>query len=159
MKIERVARKEPKEHKTIDRMMPINFDKLGSSEDPCFGKHYDMKAKECKKCGDCEICAIVSSQKNLLSQVTEQETKNHFKDTDEAEFVDGQNKELLKYMLAKTKKLPGKWLMVSRVVDKFFKPFNLPDTVTDRTYLTQRVIMVIENEPKLKLSKLKTKYK
>lgn len=44
-------------------LTPINILDFGDLEkDPCFGKHYDLRAIECQSCGDFEFCAIVYAQ-------------------------------------------------------------------------------------------------
>ena len=41
-----------------DILEPMDISKLGTNGDPCFGKHYDLSTKECKMCGDSELCCI-----------------------------------------------------------------------------------------------------
>lgn len=41
-----------------DILEPMDISKLGTNGDPCFGKHYDLLTKECKMCGDSELCCI-----------------------------------------------------------------------------------------------------
>lgn len=41
---------------------PITVADLGSDRDPCFGKLYDLTTKECKMCGDSEICCAIFAQ-------------------------------------------------------------------------------------------------
>lgn len=60
-------RKPHDETMSVDLSKPFDYKMLGTADDPCFGKHFDEKAPECKACGDREICAVVMSQKlNLL---------------------------------------------------------------------------------------------
>jgi hypothetical protein len=158
MKIIREPRKEPKEHKIIDRMKPINFKDLGGENDPCFGKHYDLKAKECKKCGDCEICAIVSGQKNFLSQIEKQEAKNEFKDLGEAKLIEKQNEIIKLKLKSKVKKFPDKWFKIEKIIPMFIKAFNLLPK-EDYQYVKQRIIRVAENTKGIKLNKDLTKYR
>lgn len=47
---------------TIDYFKPLNITDFGTEKDPCFGKLYDVKADECGRCGDSEICLIVMGQ-------------------------------------------------------------------------------------------------
>lgn len=158
MKIERVARKEPKEHKKIDRMQPINFKELGGTNDPCFGKHYDLKAKECKKCGDCEICAIVSGQKNFIKQIAKQEDENEFKDLGEAELIADQNKEIAKKLKSKVKANPDKWCKIEKIIPIFVKQFNLLPK-EDYQYVKQRIIKTAQETKGIKVNKDLTKYR
>lgn len=67
--------------KNLDLTKPLDlpFDKLGSDDDPCFGKHNDPTAPECGRCGDSEICAIVQSQKAHLTR-KKIESESEFKD-------------------------------------------------------------------------------
>ena len=156
--MKRVPRKEPKEHKQIDRMEPIiNFENLGGENDPCFGKHYDLKAKECKKCGDCEICAIVSSQKGLMKQIGKQEAENSFKDLDEAKLIKEQNLQIEDLIKRKVKKNPDKWLTIEKMVPVFVKAFNLLPK-TDEEYVRQRIIKTAQDIKGIKVNKKLTKY-
>jgi hypothetical protein len=62
-----------------NKLEPFDFSKIGTTEDPCFGKHYDAKAPECTRCGDSELCIIALSQ-NAHVQRDKLEQKNTFKD-------------------------------------------------------------------------------
>jgi hypothetical protein len=68
----------------IDLLKPINVFELGGKEDPCFGKHHDLKAPECMECGDSEFCAIVKAQ-NLHQERATIESSQRFKDVEEAQ--------------------------------------------------------------------------
>jgi len=68
----------------MDLLKPIDVLTLGGEEDPCFGKHHDLLAPECKECGDAEFCAIVKSQ-GLHKERINLETKQRFKDIEEAD--------------------------------------------------------------------------
>lgn len=66
---------------TMDIMKPLSIEDIGTNGDPCFGKSYDLSTKECKLCGDSELCAIVFAQNmNTTREVIEKE--KHFKDMD-----------------------------------------------------------------------------
>lgn len=82
--MKRKSRSKVVKDKTINMMEPLQFDKLGSADDPCFGKLHDYKADECKVCGDAEICSIVCSQK-LHAKRKLIEEKQDFKDTQNLE--------------------------------------------------------------------------
>lgn len=41
-----------------DILKPIDISQIGSNGDPCFGKEYNLSTKECKMCGDSELCCI-----------------------------------------------------------------------------------------------------
>jgi hypothetical protein len=75
----RKSRNKLAKDKSIDVMVPLQFDKLGTQDDPCFGKLHDPKADECGSCGDSELCAIAQSQK-LHFKRKEIEDKQDFKD-------------------------------------------------------------------------------
>ena len=68
----------------VDLLKPIDILSLGSEDDPCFGKLHDLKAPECKNCGDSEFCAIVKAQ-GLHKERLVIETEQRFKDIEEAE--------------------------------------------------------------------------
>lgn len=64
-----------------DILTPIDISQLGTNGDPCFGIGYDLSTKECKLCGDSELCAFKMSQ-NLNITRRELEKKNEYKDLD-----------------------------------------------------------------------------
>ena len=64
-----------------DILTPLDISQLGSNGDPCFGIGYDLSTKECKLCGDSELCAFKMSQ-NLNITRKELEQKNQYKDLD-----------------------------------------------------------------------------
>lgn len=77
--MKRKSRNKLVKKESVNMMEPLQFDKLGSAEDPCFGKLHDYGADECKVCGDAEICSIVCSQK-LHAKRKLIEEKQDFKD-------------------------------------------------------------------------------
>lgn len=46
----------------IALLKPLNLSDFTEENDPCFGKHHDLKTSECARCGDAEICSIITSQ-------------------------------------------------------------------------------------------------
>lgn len=68
----------------LDLLVPLDILSLGSDDDPCFGKHHDLLAPECKECGDSEFCTIVKAQ-GLHQERLEIEAKQSFKDIEDAE--------------------------------------------------------------------------
>lgn len=70
-----------------DPLEPIDITTLGSNGDPCFGKGYDLSTKECKICGDAELCAFKMSQELNITR-KELDNKKHFKDLDILEDVE-----------------------------------------------------------------------
>lgn len=69
----------------IDFLKPIGIDKIGSSDDPCFGKLYDLSTEECKRCGDSELCAVVFSQHKARNTRDKLESENRYKDLELSE--------------------------------------------------------------------------
>lgn len=68
----------------IDLSKPLDLSKFGTSDDPCFGKLHDLTAPECKRCGDADICAIVTLQNQ--HKVRQLESNNtRFKDVEEGQ--------------------------------------------------------------------------
>ena len=47
-----------------DILTPLDVSQLGTNGDPCFGIGYDLSTKECKLCGDSELCAFKMKQNN-----------------------------------------------------------------------------------------------
>lgn len=85
-KIKRKPRNKMSE-KNIDLLQPITpmtFEKLGTADDPCFGKHLDPRTPECARCGDSEFCAIMMQQNNAIKRA-KVESEGHFKDTEESD--------------------------------------------------------------------------
>lgn len=76
-----------KQQKQLDLLYPIDITKLGSQEDPCFGKHFLPSCSECQRCGDAELCQIVISQK-LHTKRGKIEKEGKFKDMEEKEIYD-----------------------------------------------------------------------
>lgn len=70
-----------------DPLVPIDVTTLGSNTD-CFGQAYDLSTKECKLCGDSELCCIKMAQTMNISR-KKLEEKNHYKDLDILEDVNG----------------------------------------------------------------------
>lgn len=81
--VEREDRFTP-EYQNLNVMKPIDVTALGTSEDPCFGKHYDLTTDECQRCGDHEFCALKMGQ-TLNGQRNKIESKNDFLDILETE--------------------------------------------------------------------------
>lgn len=140
----------------IDIMKPLLFTDLGTDNDPCFGKHYSIAAAECKRCGDADVCAILC-QEGMHKEYKEQEAKNRFKDVEEGQFIDKQNKKLEKLLINRAKKKPDTWLSLSKLVPKVIEKFNL--TEKDKLQVLQRLIKAGENADNIVLNKSLTKYR
>jgi hypothetical protein len=71
-----------KEKEFKNPLKPFDFSKIGTENDPCFGKHYDVKTPECQACGDSELCLVAMSQ-NLAVKRKNLEGKSTFKDIEQ----------------------------------------------------------------------------
>lgn len=109
-----------------DPLEPFDISKLGSNEDPCFGSKYDLTTKECKLCGDSELCAFKMSQ-NLNITRKQLEEKNHYKDLDILEDTDAIKKFMRKLKRAGEdrksiiKKTSEKYEVPSKDLRKLFR--------------------------------------
>lgn len=105
----------------MDFMKPIlitDINILGGPDDPCFGKLYSLDASECNRCGDNEICAIVTAQLNH-SRRSKLEAKGNFKDLEE---VDYEVERFLKNLVI-TNNLTRAKILAEKVIKKFqYKP-------------------------------------
>lgn len=60
-------------------LKPVDIDSIGSSDDPCFGKAYDLSAQECRSCGDSELCCIKFAE--MMGKTRKElEEENQYKD-------------------------------------------------------------------------------
>lgn len=66
----------------VDLLKPLNVFDLGGKRDPCFGKLNDPTHPVCRRCGDCEVCAVVQGQKGHAKRDEINENSN-FKDIEE----------------------------------------------------------------------------
>ena len=58
---------------------PVDIKSIGSNNDPCFGKEYNLSTKECKMCGDSELCCIKFAE--LMGKTRKKlESETQFKD-------------------------------------------------------------------------------
>lgn len=103
-----------------DPLVPIDITTLGTNGDPCFGKGYDLTTKECKLCGDSELCAFKMSQELRITR-KELEEKNKYKDLDVLEDTDA----IKKYMRNLKRKGIEKKEIISKAVDKFEVPRDI----------------------------------
>ena len=103
--------------KNQDPLEPINIAELGSSGDPCFGIGYDLSTKECKLCGDSELCAFKMSQ-NMNITRKELEQKNQYKDLDVLEDTVG----IKKYIRGLIRKGKERKEVITKTVEKFEVP-------------------------------------
>ena len=97
-----------------DILTPLDISQLGSNGDPCFGIGYDLSTKECKLCGDSELCAFKMSQ-NLNITRKELEQKNQYKDLDVLEDTVG----IKKFIRSLIRKGIDRKEIISKTVEKF----------------------------------------
>lgn len=110
-----MAKKKKKEE--LDLFKPIDLTKIGTPDDPCFGKEYDPRDTDCRNCGDIELCAIAQMQNNKLHR-DELAMTNEFKDLDEAKFLDGKDEEKAKRLIKKYKEKEYKKPKIKRLLQK-----------------------------------------
>lgn len=101
-----------------DPLDQIDLSSIGDPDtDPCFGKGYDLSTKECKQCGDSELCALKMAQK-LGKTRKELEDKYHYKDLDVLEDVEG----IKKFMRKLKRKGESRRDIVKKASEKFEVP-------------------------------------
>jgi hypothetical protein len=108
-----------------DPLEPIDITTLGSNGDPCFGKGYDLSTKECKLCGDSELCAFRMSQDLNITR-KELNDKKHFKDLDILEDVGA----IKKYM----RNLKRKGLNRKEIINQASEKFEVPSKDLRKIY-------------------------
>lgn len=121
-------------------MKPIDISIIGTNKDPCFGKHHSIKAIECQRCGDVEVCAIISSQQ-IHKEIAKAEKVGRFKDMEEAELIMDQNAIIKKLILRKIEK--GKKPNLKKLLEKYTIQFNVHDQ--DKPNLKQRIKNIIQD--------------
>lgn len=80
---------------TMPIFKPISIADIGTVNDPCFGKGYDLTTKECKQCGDSELCLVMFSKVNNTTRDKLNE-ENHYKDLDTLIDIKGVKKHIRK---------------------------------------------------------------
>lgn len=118
-----------KELETGDIFEPMDITKLGSGNDPCFGKNYDLSTKECKMCGDSELCCIkFTALMGKTRKELEAETK--FKDLEPLVDIEGCKKyyrKLVRDKLGKKEildKLQNKFELSRKEARDIYRKFN-----------------------------------
>lgn len=101
---------------TTSLLTPINLKMIGSNNDPCFGKSYDLSTKECKMCGDSELCCIKMAE-NLGKTRKQLESENQYKDLEDKIDIEGLKK------LYKAQKKKGK--SKKEIIDLFQSKYEL----------------------------------
>lgn len=98
-----------------EMLKPLDIEKFGSKNDPCFGKLYNLGTKECKRCGDSEICGSVFSQ-YLNKERKNIESTTRFKDIE----LSPAQRDVHNY-IKKLKKKDYKDSKVIRLVKRMFR--------------------------------------
>jgi hypothetical protein len=117
------------ELETGDILEPMDITKLGSGNDPCFGKHYDLSTKECKMCGDSELCCIKFTA--LMGKTRKElEAETQFKDLEPLIDMEGCKKyyrKLVREKLGKKEildKLQSKFELSRKEARDLYRKFN-----------------------------------
>lgn len=76
MKLKKPKKKESAISK-YEPFKPLKVTDIGTDRDPCFGKIYNLASKECKMCGDSELCCVVFAQKQNTTRDKLNEEKNY----------------------------------------------------------------------------------
>lgn len=118
--------------KQLDNLIPIDIYQLGSKDDPCFGKLFDLKAEECALCGDSEFCQIALTQ-NLHVNRAEIAKEVKFLDIEEGELFEKKREIRIKRLKLFIKKLKGlgksQKIIKTQCIEKFGK--YLPEYLID----------------------------
>lgn len=114
----------------IDLLKPIDILSLGGEDDPCFGKHHDIKAPECIECGDSDFCAIVKAQ-GLHKERIDIESKQRFKDIEESDKIGLEKRKKAKILI---KKYMGLGFKRMKIVVKVSEETNLEKDLIKQLY-------------------------
>lgn len=112
-----------------DPLEPFDLSSIGSNQDICFGKSYDLSTKECKLCGDSELCAFKMSQELNITR-KQLEEQNHYKDLDVLEDTDG----IKKYI----RSLKRKGKTRKEIIDATVHKFEVPKKRIREIYLSMK---------------------
>lgn len=93
--LERIAHTK-KEH-DVDLTVPVDKGKFEVSEQKCFGKLWDMRTKECPKCADNELCAILTKDR-IDADASKVEDKTEAVFLDKADFAALTDKVVLEFV-------------------------------------------------------------
>lgn len=112
-----------------DILKPLDISTLGTNSDPCFGKHYDLSTKECKMCGDSELCCIKFTA--LMGKTRKElESETQFKDLEPLVDIEGCKKyyrKLVREKLGKKEildKLQSKFELSRKEARDIYRKFN-----------------------------------
>ena len=102
----RKSRKKISKSESKDSLLvPFDVTKLGSNEDPCFGKLFLPTDPTCKICGDAEFCSIVMMQAVNIKRL-KVEAKASYKDLEEVPLLE----DPLNIIIDRLKRAEGKWV-------------------------------------------------
>jgi len=108
-----------------DPLEPFDLSKIGTDKDPCFGKGYNLTTKECRMCGDSELCCLKMSQ--TLGKTRKQlEEENNYKDLEILEDV----KAIKKYIRG----LKRKGFDRKKIVEKTSTKYEVPTKTIRKIY-------------------------
>lgn len=103
----------------VDPLEVLDLSSIGTDQD-CFGHGYDLSTKECRMCGDSELCCIRQAQ--LLGKTRKQlESENNYKDLDTLEDVAG----IKKYMRTLKRKGNKRKEIISKTSEKYEVPTKI----------------------------------
>lgn len=142
--MKRKSRNKLAKDKSINILQPLQLDKLGSVDDPCFGKLHNPTADECGMCGDSEICAIVCSQK-LHAKRAKIEKEKDFKDLQNLECTWKDVSKAIKRILKKEKYKKGMPLPILK--GRVSKKLGIHVSDFDKFFAE-----VIKKQPKIKFT-------
>lgn len=113
----------------VDLSKPL-IEVLGTEDDPCFGHHL-VTDSNCKKCGDSEVCAIITAQK-LNAERKKLSKKNTFRDDEEEQIMKDRDKKIARTIrVSRKRKLSDK-----RIIKKLKRRFNLSEAESKK-YLSK----------------------
>ena len=113
----------------LEPLTVIDLKSIGTPEDPCFGKGYDLSTKECKLCGDSELCAFSTSQALHITRA-QLEKKNNYKDLDVLEDTKG----IKKYI----RNLKRKGLKRTEIIQRTSAKFEVPSSRIRTLYIQMK---------------------
>lgn len=139
--------------KELDMTKPLDISKIGTKEDPCFGKHHDPSVSECQRCGDIEICSILSSQRlHIVREIQEKEKR--FKDIEKLETK--KVKTINQVILDKLQSIPKKRLSL-RSIAKFIKDNTKEHNQSDILLICKAIRKMVKSSSLFELIKIQDK--
>lgn len=110
------------EHEEIDVIVPVDISILGTDDDPCFGKLYDLSTDECQRCGDSEFCALKMGQTMNTKRKLIEESNEFLDITEEPEDTQEEHTKKIRKSIRRAVKKGYSFLKVKKMVAK-----NYPD--------------------------------